>query len=164
MQSFNNKKMYHCKGQSSKIQFNRIYEGLQFWSPCLVTNIICRGEKTSVLSIHSSREGERNRELNYFGPKRTPGSLPRTCWEPTMAAALAEDFCLSPSLAQSLAVANEPLWNDFFFFFLHCIKNFTVDRMPSPFLNRDEKVPLHNSESWKTGELTVKQNPIALSG
>lgn len=29
---------------------------------------------------------------------------------------------------------------------LHCGKKFTVDGMPSPFLNRDEKVVLHNRE------------------
>lgn len=40
---------------------------------------------------------------------------------------------------------------------LHWGKKFTVDGMSSPFLNRDEKVPLHDSELSKRGEIEVEQ-------
>lgn len=135
------KNTHCCKGQNSKLQFNRIYEGLRLWSPCLVTNIICGGEKSSRPSIHSSREGRGNHELNVSGPRRTWGNLPRTYCE-LMWQQLWRGGCLSPSLAWGPAVATEPLWNDFF----HCGKKFTVNGMPSPFLNWEEKVQLRNSE------------------
>lgn len=43
--SHSKKNVYCCKGQSSKLQFNRLGEGLQTWSSCPVRSFILGGGK-----------------------------------------------------------------------------------------------------------------------